>query len=48
MASELRVDKIVPTGGVPTGGGGGIIQIKQGFITAPVSTGRSGSFTDTG
>ena len=29
MASELRVDKIVPTDGVPTGGGGGIIQIKQ-------------------
>ena len=48
MASELRVDKIVPTGGVPTGGGGGIIQIKQGIITAPVSTGTSGSFTVTG
>ena len=48
MASELRVDKIVPTSGVPTGGGGGIIQIKQGIITAPVSTGTSGSFTDTG
>ena len=29
MSSELRVDKIIPTGGVPTGGGGGIIQIKQ-------------------
>ena len=29
MASELRVDKIVPTSGVPTGGGGGIIQIVQ-------------------
>ena len=29
MASELRVDKIIPTDGVPTGGGGGIIQIKQ-------------------
>ena len=28
MASELRVDKIVPTDGVPTGGGGGIVQIK--------------------
>ena len=48
MASELRVDKIVPTDGVPTGGGGGIIQIKQGIITAPDSTGTSGSFTDTG
>ena len=29
MASELRVDKIVPVDGVPTGGGGGIIQIKS-------------------
>ena len=27
MSSELRVDKIIPTGGVPTGGGGGIVQI---------------------
>ena len=29
MASELRVDKIIPTDGVPTGGGGGIIQVVQ-------------------
>ena len=29
MASELRVDKIVPTSGVPTGGGGGIVQVLQ-------------------
>ena len=29
MASELRVDKIIPTTGAPTGGGGGIIQIQQ-------------------
>lgn len=28
MASELRVDKIIPTSGVPTGGGGGIVQVK--------------------
>ena len=27
MSSELRVDKIIPTDGAPTGGGGGIIQI---------------------
>ena len=33
MASELRVDKIVPTTGVPTGGGGGIIQIVQTIKT---------------
>ena len=29
MASELRVDKIIPTTGIPTGGGGGIIQVVQ-------------------
>ena len=29
MASQLRVDKIVPVDGVPTGGGGGIIQVKS-------------------
>ena len=28
MSSELRVDKIVPTDGIPSGGGGGIIQVK--------------------
>ena len=27
MSSELRVDKIIPVDGVPTGGGGGVIQI---------------------
>ena len=27
MTSELRVDKIIPVDGVPTGGGGGVIQI---------------------
>ena len=30
MASQLRVDKIVPVDGTPTGGGGGIVQIVQG------------------
>ena len=29
MASELRVDKIIPYDGVPSGGGGGIIQVVQ-------------------
>ena len=28
MASQLRVDKIVPVDGVPTGGGGGIVHVK--------------------
>ena len=49
MASELRVDKIVPTDGVPTGGGGGIIQVvqtikKDQFTTA--STVSSGGYVD--
>ena len=30
MSSTLRVDQIVPVDGVPTGGGGGIIQIVTG------------------
>ena len=29
MSSELRVDRIIPTTGVPTGGGGGVIQIVE-------------------
>ena len=38
MSSELRVDKIVPTAGVPTGGGGGIIQVVHEKRTTPLST----------
>ena len=34
MSSELRVDKIIPTGGVPTGGGGGVIQVVQKLFTS--------------
>ena len=45
MASELRVDKIVPTSGVPTGGGGGIIQVKQTLKTDSFHT-TSQSYTD--
>jgi len=46
MASELRVDKIIPTTGVPTGGGGGIIQILQGSTNNRVET-SSQSFVET-
>ena len=46
MSSQLRVDKIVPVDGAPTGGGGGIIQIKQTFLNTATSTTTSGSFTD--
>ena len=53
MASELRVDKIIPTSGVPTGGGGGVIQVTQGSKTSRsqttslsyVATGLSGTIT---
>ena len=38
MTSELRVDKIIPTTGAPTGGGGGIVQIKSTHITASFQT----------
>ena len=49
MSSELRVDKIVPTGGVPTGGGGGIIQVVHSTATTGVSQAFStNSFADTG
>ena len=41
MASELRVDKIIPTAGVPTGGGGGIIQIVQASTTSRIATGSN-------
>ena len=43
MASELRVDKIIPTSGVPTGGGGGIIQVTTNTIT---SQSQISSYTD--
>ena len=45
MTSELRVDKIVPTGGVPTGGGGGIIQVVSVYKGDSFST-SSTSFVD--
>ena len=34
MTSELRVDRIVPVDGVPTGGGGGIVQTTVGRLTS--------------
>ena len=52
MASQLRVDKIVPVDGAPTGGGGGIIQVVHSSATAEVSQSNSGTtqntLTDTG
>ena len=43
--SQLKVNSIIPVSGVPTGGGGGIIQIKQAFKTDTYSQ-SSTSFTD--
>ena len=52
MSSELRVDKIVPTNGVPSGGGGGIIQVVHSSATTETSQSNSGTtqntLTDTG
>jgi hypothetical protein len=51
MASELRVDKIIPTTGAPTGGGGGVIQIKYTHIAAAGSNhynSNSTSWNDSG
>ena len=45
--SQLKVDSIIPTTGVPTGGGGGIVQIKMGSKTNPFNT-ASSTMVDTG
>ena len=37
MASQLRVDKIVPVDGAPTGGGGGIVQVQSTTLTTQVA-----------
>ena len=48
MASELRVDKIIPTTGVPTNGTGGVIQtVFSQFKSTTLST-SSTSFIDSG
>ena len=46
MASELRVDRIVPTTGVPTGGGGGIVQVKSVTKTDGDFSTSSSSYID--
>jgi len=47
MASKLRVDHIEPVNGVPTGGGGGVIQVKYGYSTAS-TTNNTNTYADTG
>ena len=54
MASQLRVDKIVPVDGAPTGGGGGIVQVVHSSATtettqsSPSAGGTQTTLTDTG
>jgi len=43
--SQLKVNSIIPTAGVPTGGGGGIVQIVSASQTSNFST-SSTSFVD--
>ena len=47
MASELRVDRIIPVDGVPTGGAGGVIQMKHSLATTAVSNSTT-SYVSTG
>ena len=47
MASELRVDKIIPTSGVPATGGGGVVQVVHGTKSGEVTI-TTTSFQDTG
>ena len=42
MASELRVNRIIPVNGVPTNGGGGVIQTVQSVVTSS-TTGTGGT-----
>ena len=43
--SQLKVNSIIPVAGVPTGGGGGIIQVKS-VVKTDVFTSTSTSFVD--
>tara|TARA_Y100000401_G_scaffold51319_1_gene40176 strand:- start:25 stop:558 length:534 start_codon:yes stop_codon:yes gene_type:complete len=44
--SQLKVNSIIPVSGVPTGGGGGIIQVKQAVKTDGFSINNTSSNTD--
>ena len=45
--SQIKVNSIVPTGGLPAGANGGIIQIVYAETTTKVST-TSGNYVDSG
>ena len=44
--SQLKVNSIIPTGGVPSGGGGGIVQVIQTLKTDEFSTTNDDAFND--
>ena len=44
--SQIKVDSIIPRGGIPSGSNGGVIQVKHGFCNVFSST--STSYVDTG
>ena len=44
--SQLKVNSIIPVSGVPTGGGGGIIQVKQTAKTDTFSNTNTSSHVD--
>ena len=46
--SQIKVNSIIPVAGVPTGGGGGIIQIKQTYKTDVFSSTSAGTHDVTG
>ena len=48
MTSELRVDRIVPVDGVPTGGGGGVVQVAVGRINSEISDSTTTSYMASG
>jgi len=48
MASELRVDKIIPVDGAPTNGSGGVVQTKFTQYRRGSASTTSTSFIDTG
>ena len=44
--SQIKVNSIIPTAGVPTGGGGGIVQVKQTVKTDTFSNTNTSSHVD--
>jgi|TARA_R100000149_G_C5798988_1_gene87111 hypothetical protein len=45
--SQIKVNSIIPSGGLPTGSNGGIIQVKQALVNTTVSASAGGTTTFT-